>query len=222
MTFAFTNKKTGGRQLHYFYYRCSSITKWDRSVCGTRQVSVDRLDNFVIENLDRIARDNFYLESLILKLNHEDKGRVKGIEPAGANPVYSPEPVKRLLENIVQASKVENEQERRLLVKKHIRNIIYSKDSIEIVLNYGGNGAENLTDEPSITAGRPTAAAGVWAAANAGRPPAGRAGRTQSPQNKTAPTGRSAVCGDFLVELAGVEPASEELEAKVTTSVASY
>ena len=206
MTFAFTNKKTGGRQLHYFYYRCSSIAKRDRSVCGTRQVSVDRLDGFVIENLDRIARDNFYLESLIFKLNHERKGRLKGVEPAQENLVSSPEPVKKALETIVQISKLDNEAERKFLVKKHIKTIIYSKKSIEVVLNYGGNGGENLTEEPA-------SAAGVCAAANAGR-------RTQSPKNKAAASGSGAVCGNFLVDLRGVEPLSERLEARVSTSVA--
>ena len=49
-----------------------------------------------------------------------------------------------------------------------------------------GNGAENLNEEPIL-------AAGVWAAANAGR-------RTQNPKEKTADLGNAAVRNNFLVE----------------------
>ena len=194
MTFSFTNKLTGGRKLHYFYYRCSIINKRDSSFCDTRQVSIDRLDLYIIENLERIANDNFYLESLVFKLNHDKQGRLKGIEPSDQNSFYEIEKVKNILTNLTNIFKDNHDLAKRVLIKKYIKGIIYSKDAIELTINYP------VYRKEKFTGGEVTAAACR----------AGAAGRRANPfvKEKTADFKNQAVRADKVVEVTGIEPVS--------------
>jgi site-specific DNA recombinase len=217
MSFSYTNKKTGGRQLHYFYYKCTSIAKRDTSFCGTRQVSIDRLDRYIIESLSRIAADPLYLESLIFKLNHGRQGLLTGVEPSGQNLVYTPENAKKVIGEIVAAARNGNDLERRSLLKRHIKNITYSKEAIEVHIKYP---LSPLSDKglPAISADK-TASALNAAAFFCRRPKKCR--RPFPNSENPADFGGSAVRLNEMVELAGVEPASEKAATRATTSVVS-
>jgi hypothetical protein len=39
--------------------------------------------------------------------------------------------------------KIDSKTEKRIIIKSHISKILYSKEEIEIIINYSGNGAEN-------------------------------------------------------------------------------
>ena len=215
MTFSYTNKKTGGRQLHYFYYRCTSVLKRDSSFCGIRQVSIDRLDKYIIDSLSRIAADPLYLESLIFKLNHQRQGLLAGVEPSGQNFVFTPENAKRAINDIIEASKKDNGLERRALLKRHIKNIIYSKEAIEVHIVYP------LNDKglPAISAGKPVS--GLNAAAFFCR----RSKKCRNPfpaSGKIADLEKPTVRLNKMVELRGVEPLSEKAVPKAATSVVSF
>ena len=207
MSFSYTNKKTGGRQLHYFYYRCTSVLKRDSSFCGTRQVSIDRLDRYIIESLSRIAADPLYLESLIFKLNHGRQGLLTGVEPSGRNLVYTPENAKKVINDIVEASKKDDELERRSLLKRHIKNIIYSKEAIEVHIKY-----------PLSGAGLP--ASGLNAAAFFCRRPK-KCRRPFPTSNNFTDLENPTVRLTKIVELRGVEPLSEKAVPEAATSVVS-
>ena len=47
MTPVFTNKKSKGKVKRYFYYRCLSTLKRDWDSCETKQISADKLENFL-------------------------------------------------------------------------------------------------------------------------------------------------------------------------------
>ena len=157
-----------------------------------RHVSADRLDSYIIDNLDKISKNRQYLESLIFTLNYRQDGCQTGVEPEGSTSSYTPEMLKEILQNIALVPKFKTKAEKEIVIKRHIKQVNYSKEAIEVVINYSDYGAENLN-------GGSLPAAGVWAAANAGR-------RTQPQKQKTADSKKSTVRSYNLVALTGVEP----------------
>jgi len=55
-----TNKRKQSKLKRYYYYRCSKTFRRDWDSCKTRQVSADRLEDFVFGNLERISIDKVY------------------------------------------------------------------------------------------------------------------------------------------------------------------
>jgi len=47
-----------------------------------KQISANKLEDYVVENLKRISLDNNYIESSIFKLNFDHSGDLKGYEPS--------------------------------------------------------------------------------------------------------------------------------------------
>jgi len=139
MSSVFTNKFKNGRRVRYFYYRCSGIIKRDKSFCDTRTVSVDRLDDFVVDNLDKMAKNQQYLDSLIFTLNHGYQDMMAGAELNGSEPAFTVDRTREILQSIVNASKLDSKMEKRLILKKHIKELLYSKETIEVILLYGAN-----------------------------------------------------------------------------------
>ena len=207
MSAVFSNKIRKGERIRYFYYRCSVVCKRDNSFCGTRQVSADRLDAFVIENLDAISKNQQYLESLIFVLNHQPQGSQKGIEPEGVTSGYTVERVRETLKNITNVSKLKTKIEKEIIIKKHIKNIIYSKEAIEVNLLYSDYG-EPGDGSPSPFGlrrknrhNKSTSAAFFWTAAKKCRRPLFN-------NEKTANIKNSTVRFNNLVAPRGIEPLS--------------
>ena len=140
MTAVFTNKIKNGRRMRYFYYRCSSIVKRDRSFCSIKQVSADRLDKYIIENLDKIRKNKQYLDSLIYVLNHNGEGVADGIALNGSSSPIEAERLQEILKSIVDASKLKGKTEKRIIMKRHIEKVIYSKETIEVKILYSESG----------------------------------------------------------------------------------
>lgn len=67
MSSVFTNKLKKGKTMRYYYYRCTSVDKHDRSFCGIKQIGADRIDKLIINYLDNTVKNNQYLDSLILR-----------------------------------------------------------------------------------------------------------------------------------------------------------
>jgi len=77
MTSCFTNKKDNGKLKRYYYYRCTSTLQQDWQACSVKQVSAERLENYALENLERISLDKNYLENLVFKFNHSSNPELK-------------------------------------------------------------------------------------------------------------------------------------------------
>ena len=82
MTPCHTNKKKQNKRKRYYYYRCTKTFKREWNDCKTRQVSADRLENYIFSNLERISLDKHYIDSLIFKLNNSNSGDRIGLEPS--------------------------------------------------------------------------------------------------------------------------------------------
>jgi site-specific DNA recombinase len=136
MSATFANKLKDGERTRYFYYRCTVVEKRDISFCSIRQVSADRLDSFIVDNLDKIRKNKQYLDSLIYVLNHNSAGSSEGFEPGPSSMPIMVENVQKLLQTIVEASRLKGKTEKRIIIKRHIEKVIYSKETIEVVLLY--------------------------------------------------------------------------------------
>ncbi len=129
MTPAHTNKKSMKR---YYYYRCTKTFKQDWNSCSTRQINADRLERFVIDNLKRISLDTHYIDSSIFKLNFEALGVHKGLELSAPCSPIDPKTVQQNLKNLVEYSEKASKIEQALAIQRYIKNILYSKESIQI------------------------------------------------------------------------------------------
>ncbi len=127
MTPAHTNKANMQR---YYYYRCTKTFKQDWRACSTRQVNADRLEGFVIDNLKRISLDKHYIDSLIFKLNFEGSRVRQGLEPTELCSETVQKGLKEFVDYLEKASKIEQA----LVMRKYIKDILYSKESIQINL----------------------------------------------------------------------------------------
>ncbi len=127
MTPSHTNK---GNMKRYYYYRCTKTFKQDWRACSTRQVNADRLESFVIDNLKRISLDTNYIDSLIFKLNFEGSRVRQGLEPTELCSETVQKNLKEFADYLEKASKIEQA----LIMHKYIKDILYSKESIQINL----------------------------------------------------------------------------------------
>ena len=136
MTSCFTNKRTNGKLTRYYYYRCTSTMKQDWQTCLVKQVSAERLENFCLESLERIAVDKNYIENLVFRLNNDfQTPRRTGYELTEACSKFSQfsaETITNTLNFFVSALKNSKGIERNLLAKRFLEKIAYSLESIKI------------------------------------------------------------------------------------------
>lgn len=119
MTLCYTNKRMGEKLKRYYYYRCTSTFKGDWSSCSIKQVSADRLENFVLNNLERISLDSAYIENLVFRLNNDPgMGYRSGLELTEAYSPLSPQMVQNSLQGFLKTLAQQKGVERNLLIKK--------------------------------------------------------------------------------------------------------
>ena len=144
MSSSFSNKHSNGKfDRRYYYYRCTSTTKFDWESCSVKQVSAERLENFCLENLERILVDKSYIENLVFRLNHSsDAGYQNGHEPTDSSSKFSTESISDTLKFFLAGLKTTKGIERNLFTKRFLSNIFYSPESIKIRFNLGQSGGE--------------------------------------------------------------------------------
>jgi DNA invertase Pin-like site-specific DNA recombinase len=137
MTSCFSNKIKENKLKRYYYYRCTSTFKRDWNACSTRQVNATRLEDYVFDNLNRISLDKNYIENLIFRLNHEvESGNRSGHELTEECSLLSSQTLQNILKIFLKSLARQKGIERNLLIKKFIKNILYSKEQIQINLYY--------------------------------------------------------------------------------------
>jgi len=156
MSACFTNKWREEKMKRYYYYRCTCTNKKGWQACSTKQVSADRIEKYILENLERISLDKSYVENLVFKLNHSlksSKPELKNLEApqqSGHEPSelcskftkFSAETIVSILNSLLSFLSQRRGVERNLLAKRFIKDILYSKETIKIALFY----SENLKD----------------------------------------------------------------------------
>ena len=150
----FTNKHKNGKLTRYYYYRCTSTTKFDWQSCPVKQVSAERLENFCLENLERILLDKNYIENLVFRLNNDSEARHRnGCELTESCSKFSAENITNTLKFFVDGIKKTKGIERNLFAKKFLSNIFYSPETIKfrfIFPQSGGFAAANASPAPLV------------------------------------------------------------------------
>ena len=142
MSACFTNKhrNRNGKLKRYYYYRCICINKKGWQSCSTKEVSTERIENYILENLERISLDKNYLENLVFKLNHSlNMPSEDGIEPSKVCSKFSVETIISILQSFLFGLTTKKGTERNLFAKRFIKEIIYFKENIKINLFYSEN-----------------------------------------------------------------------------------
>ena len=143
MTSFFTNKHRDENLQRYYYYRCTSTMKQDWQACPVKQVSAERIENFVLENLERISLDQNYIENLVFRLNHGlNSPRRIGNELTHSCSKFfqfSVEKITDTLKFFLSKLKTKNGIERNLLAKRFLQKILYSPENIKIHFIYRQN-----------------------------------------------------------------------------------
>ena len=152
MTTTFTNKIKLKKRKRYYYYNCTSVFKKDWSACSTKLVSATRIETFIIENFKRISLDSLYLEGLCLKHKSMASGHGQGFELKANEPDLTAEMIRKTIQDIVTITSGDNKINKALEMKKHIKEIIYSKNDIEVRL-IAGNNISSVTDENGTPSG---------------------------------------------------------------------
>ncbi|MDD4875040.1 MAG: recombinase family protein [Candidatus Pacebacteria bacterium] len=136
MTPSYSNKTRDGKfQKRYYYYRCTSTLKNDWQSCETKQVNADRLDRYVLENLERISNDKEYVENLVFRINHaENSGYRIGYEPSAKTYDLTAEKVISTLKAVYAELGKRTGIAKNLLAKRFFKEIVYAKESIKITL----------------------------------------------------------------------------------------
>ena len=113
----------------------------------------NRLEEYILENLERISLDQDYIDNLVFKLNHGLKSlnsefksssppHRAGYELTKVCSKLEPESIVSVLKSFLSFLSQRRGVKRNLLVKRFIKEIIYSQENIKITLFY----SENLKD----------------------------------------------------------------------------
>ncbi len=140
MSACFTNKHKNGKLKRYYYYRCTCVNKKGWQACSIKEVSAERIENYILENLERISLDKDYIENLVFKLNHGLNTPCEaGTEPSRVWSKFSTETIISILQSFLFGLATQRGTERNLFAKRFIKEIIYSGENIKINLFYSGN-----------------------------------------------------------------------------------
>ena len=132
MTSCFTNKHIAGKLNRYYYYRCTATMKQDWQACSVKQVSAERLEDFCLENLERISVDKNYVENLVFRLNNDEQaGHRAGYELTDGCSKFSTERISDTLKIFPQWT--QNHQElKEICTQKFLSKHFLFPESIKI------------------------------------------------------------------------------------------
>ena len=123
MTLSYTNKHKNRKVKRYYYYRCTKTLNRDWNDCRINQVSANRLENYIFENLERISLDKHYIDSLIFKLNNFNLGGRREFEPSSESSKISSDRFQNALKFFAKGLRKRKGLDRNLWTKKFIKNI---------------------------------------------------------------------------------------------------
>ena len=132
MTSCFTNKYIAGKLNRYYYYRCTATMKHDWQACSVKQVSAERLEDFCLENLERISVDKNYVDNLVFRLNNDNQTPLRaGYELTDGCSKFSTESISDTLKFFLAGLKTTKGIERNLVAKRFLSNIFYSPKALK-------------------------------------------------------------------------------------------
>ena len=133
-------------------------------------------------------------------LNNDSNGSLNGCEPTGSYSPIMTERVQEILKAVIDAAKLKGKTEKRLIIKRHIEKVIYSKETIEVKLLYSDS------VEPCLAEGKfSTDQKNGAACRHLSAPP-------------TRPTAAIVRC-DFRLRATGLEPVTPCMSSKYSNQL---
>ena len=129
MSPTFTNKP----KRRYYYYMCTKVTKEGKNACGIKEVSAEKLEGFLIENLSRIADDRQYIDNLAYKTAHESP-RPAGVELPKESSQNLATRVSQVLMEFKNKIQKATQVEKCLIFQKTIQGIKFYKEYLEVIV----------------------------------------------------------------------------------------
>src|SRR3989338_5142072 len=129
MTNTFTNKK----KRRYYYYICNKVVKEGKDACSLKEVNAEKLESFVFENLERISKDENYIESLVYKILRNSPSS-QGFEPSPDSEKSYSQKIIHVLQRYASDFKKGSQLEKQLVTKRTIEKIILSRESMEVII----------------------------------------------------------------------------------------
>ena len=148
MTPCYTNKKI----KRFYYYKCVSVIKHGPTACSIKEINLEKIEGFLIENLVRIAQDQQYIENLAFKMTHESSGH-SGLELLTRSSKDLATKVQQVLINFKNSIQSCSAIEKILVVRKNIKQIKFSKEYLEVIIFIGDTENNEAFDLPDVASG---------------------------------------------------------------------
>ena len=148
MTPCFTNKKI----RRYYYYKCVSVVKNGPSACSIKEINLEKIEGFLIENLSRLAQDKQYIDNLAFKITHESS-RHAGFELTTRASQNLSTRVQEVLINFKNSIKNCSAIEKILIIKKNIKRVKFSREELQVTLFIGDTENNETFDFPNRDSG---------------------------------------------------------------------
>ncbi len=141
MTNTFTNKQ----KRRYYYYKCAKVVKEGKAACSLKEVNAEKLEEFIVENLDRISKDRNYIESLAFEMLHNFP-QSRGFEPWDRFEKNLTDKVMHVLHRFGSDYKKGSTLEKALVVKRTIEKIHFKKETMEVLISLEDKTTPKLTE----------------------------------------------------------------------------
>ena len=152
MTPCYTNKKL----RRYHYYKCVSVIKNGPSACSVKEINLEKIEGFLIENLIRLAHDKQYIDNLAFKITHESS-RHAGLELTTRASENLSTRVQEVLISFKNSIKNCSAIEKVLIVRKIVNQIKLSREYLQVIIIIGDTENNEAFDLPGLGSDRMTA-----------------------------------------------------------------
>ena len=126
--------KINKKKRRYYYYKCIKVIKGGSKACSLGEVNAEKLELYLFESLERVSKDENYIESLAYKLLRNSP-LCQGFELTGVSEKNYSLKVLHVLQGYVLDYKKGSQLEKQLVTKRTIERINFSKEFLEVIVS---------------------------------------------------------------------------------------
>ena len=124
---------TYGRKDRYYYYKCYSTVRKGCAACCIGQVNANKLEDFLIENLSRVALDKQYTDNLAFQITHQSP-HPAGFEPTKESSKNLATRVSQVLMDFKNRIQKSTQVEKCLIFQRTVKEIKFSREHLEVIV----------------------------------------------------------------------------------------
>jgi site-specific DNA recombinase len=127
-------KKDGKSPRFTYYYRCTKTYKHDWNSCSIKSVNAERIDNFILDRLKEVSRDERAIKTLVRKINQEDEERLSPLKQQEKNLFKEIKEVERKIQNLLNFLSEGGAVAKFPSIRKELENLENKKKVLEFDL----------------------------------------------------------------------------------------